>query len=397
MRIRGRGIGGALCLAIALVVVAVTPAYASGDPVDLTDTRPVKKLVGPGSPNLTELRWNVWGADLGSMFESGGRIYMTFGDTYGRPTRTDIEDAMKLPPPDPNTQENAGATTHLDHRSNVMAYFDAARFNPAKGPRFDGMISDRPGHAKELLSSKKIKGDEQSVIPTYGIAVGDRLILHYMSVRQFGPAPYYTLNYSGLAYSDDGGQTWTKDPDARWAGCCDPAGPGLSNFGMVSMERVGNYIYIFGVPGGRWGPVKLARVQANQILSPKHYRYWDGESFAARDESGGATVVPPAVGEFSVGWNSHYRKWLMMYIDGADGNIMMRTASCLTGPWKDPELVVAPEEGSPYAPFLAPRGNDTRDIHFALSIFSTYSVWWWHTALIDQTPGSGPEKCVTSG
>jgi hypothetical protein len=379
-------------LATGALLLAPSVGYASGDLVDLGNTYPIKKLIGPGSPNLTDAQWNVWGADLGSMFELGGRIYMTFGDTYGVPQPSDVAAATQLPPPDPNTQENDGLTTRLDHRSNTMGYFATA--NPASGPSFDGFITDRPGHAQELLPSKKVKGDEQTVIPTYGIAAGKRMYLHYMSVRTYNPAPQWTLNYSGLAYSDDGGQRWVKDPNVRWAGCCDPATTGLSNFGMVAMTRVGSNVYILGVPGGRWGGVKLARVRADQMLHISSYRYWTGSDFSAKTESAGAQIVAPAVGEFSVAWNSYYRKWIMLLTDGSSGNVMMRTASCLTGPWTDAELVIPPEAAVPYAPFLAPRWNDSPNIYFAVSLYGTYGVWWWHTQLLDQTPASGPAQCI---
>src|SRR3712207_9486665 len=60
------------------------PAVAS---VDEADTYQIARLTGPGSINNTAARWNVYGTDLGRMFEHRGRIYMAFGDTYGPPGR----------------------------------------------------------------------------------------------------------------------------------------------------------------------------------------------------------------------------------------------------------------------------------------------------------------------
>ena len=50
-----------------------------------------------------------------------------------------------------------------------------------------------------------------------------------------------------VAYSDNGGQSWTEDPNTKW--------PGNSNFGQVSMVQPGDgYVYLFGIPRGRYGP-----------------------------------------------------------------------------------------------------------------------------------------------
>ena len=51
---------------------------------------------------------------------------------------------------------------------------------------FDRMIEDAPGHAKELLPSKKLDGDEITVIPTYGIAVVTGMSSTNMSVNRWG-------------------------------------------------------------------------------------------------------------------------------------------------------------------------------------------------------------------
>jgi hypothetical protein len=102
----------------------------------VVDTRLVAQETGSGSEaiNDTAARWNVWGTDLGHMFEHRGRVHMVFGDTLG-------------PPGHPSQPS-------VDWRSNTMAI--SSDTSPADGLLFDEMISDRPGHAKELLSSAKV-------------------------------------------------------------------------------------------------------------------------------------------------------------------------------------------------------------------------------------------------
>lgn len=118
----------------------------------------IAKLTGPESLNETGAWWNVYGTDLGHMFEHEDRLFLVFGDTYRDRKRA--------------------------WRSNVMAWTEDD--NPRDGLSFDGMITAPSGHAQELLPSRKIWGWERTVIPTYGVSVGGRMFLHYMSVRYWG-------------------------------------------------------------------------------------------------------------------------------------------------------------------------------------------------------------------
>jgi len=384
-----------LALAIACGCWLAPAAAAAAEPtVDPSATRPVIKVSGPGPLNFSDLRFNLYAADLGSTFEYQHRLYMVFGDSFGRPRSADLERFAQERRSDP--------TRYTDWRSNTMA--SLADVDPAIGPLFAGMITDpaNPLEARELLPSAKqtCTGTEafceQTVIPTNGFAVGDRMFLHYMSVKRFGyPRPQdYDLNLSGIAFSDDGGHTWTKDGSTTWAGD--------SNFGQVAATRTGGDVYLFGIPGGRTGDVKLARVREDRVLNRPSYRYWDGRGWTHREGSAAVVASGPA-GELSVQWNSYFGKWLMMYLrvdppaaTSSTGSIVLRTADCLTGPWGAPQTVVTSSQyPSLYAPFIPPRWNDGPDVYFTMSIFLTYNVWWMHTALTG-TPRPGLRPCVAA-
>jgi hypothetical protein len=142
------------------------------------------------------------------MFTYEGRLYMVFGDTFGGPAATPFF-----------------SVAHSDWRSNTMAYV-ASSAQPVHGLYFSGMVTGGTGTAEQLLSSKKVVGVEQTVIPTYGIAVGKTMYLSYMSVKEFGAGGHWSCNYSGVADSKDGGQLFVKAPHIAWAGD--------SNFGQVA-------------------------------------------------------------------------------------------------------------------------------------------------------------------
>ena len=319
------------------------------------DTRLVAQETGspPEAINNTAARWNVWGTDLGHMFEHRGRIHMVFGDTLGPPGHPDLPSQ--------------------DWRSNTMAM--SSDPTPDDGLLFDDMITDAPGHAKELLSSAKVRHDELTVIPTSGTAVGSRIFLHYMSVREFDEkgAGTWTTNSSGLAYSDDDGNHWTKAPAPRW-------GPG-SNFSQAAIVDHEGHAYLFGVPAGRRGGVKLVRVPSGSLLDASAYRYWNAAGWVPSEVDASLIVAGP-VGELSVRWNSHYAKWLMMYLKVDRDAIVLRTADALTGPWED-ERVVASGRDYPmlYLGSIAPKWNDGPDIWFTMTMHRSYNVFWMRTSL----------------
>ncbi len=310
--------------------------------------RVVATLTGPDSINDTGTAYGVYGTDLGHSFEYHDELRMVFGDTF--------------------------AQNQTDWRSNVMAVISDQ--DPSDGLTFDRMIEDVPGHAKELIAQEAVPGTEVTIIPTYGIAVGDRMVLHYMAVSFWGEPGHWDLSQSGLAYSDDGGENWTVDPAATW--------PADTNFGQVSFVPVEGTIYVYGIPGGRFGGVKLARVAEADLQNLAAWEYWDGTGWIAGDETAGQLILPAPVGELSVRWNSYYGKWLMMYLNEDKYAIVLRTADELTGPWTDEQVVVTGADyPALYAPFMLPRWNDGPEISFAMSQFGPYQVYLMQASLTD--------------
>ena len=333
------------------------------------DVVQVSQLTGLSSPNRTG-RFEIAGQDLGSMFEAGGKTWFAFGDTFSRLT--------------PGMTGGAAGTGLW--RSNTLAY--TTDTNPADGITLDGYVVDDTGAAKELLPAKQVDNLEFAVIPTYGFAANGAMYLHYMSVKHFESMTAWATNYSGLARSTDGGETWTKLAAPRW--------PGDSNFIQVSVAKVDGDLYFWGVTHGRLGGVQLMKVPEQDVERQDAYRYFSGVSASGEpqwsaDIQAAKTIVDGTVGELSVAWNSYLDRWLMTYADGGNGSASIREAAAPWGRWGDAMTLVSAADvtGGLYAPFMLANytANDGKTIYFTLSKWGPYNVFWYRADLVKKGDG----------
>lgn len=337
---------------------AESPAVEAGPVADrpmpprVTGVDVISTVTGKGSTSRTDKRWQVHGTDLGIMWESRpGQVAIAFGDTFGK----------GFTPPGANGR---------DWRSNVLGFSRDAHL--ADGMSIDTMVQDSRCHAAELLNARRVDRYEITVIPTSGFAIGDRQFMTYMSVRTWGPIPgAWLTNHGGLAYSDDGGSTWTKDPYARWDNLF-----GTSQFQVSSMVPEGEYVYMFGTPNSRIGSVGLARVHRDHILNKTAYQYWRAGSWVpARDGNVASVLFGGPVGELSVRYDSSTSRWQMTYLDAVRGAIVMRKAREPQGLWSaSTELVRSSRFAQLYGGFMHP-WSAGEDLYFTMSTWTEYNVW----------------------
>jgi hypothetical protein len=305
---------------------------------------------GVGDVNQTATRFAVYATDLGVMWrDARGRVAIAFGDTYGEGWGG----------------QGAGPET-ADWRFNTLAHSTDSTLSD--GLRIDSMITDRPGHAAQILA-----GDpgvsEVTVIPTAAISSDGRDYLHYMSVRSWGTGGQWTTNYAGLAVSADGGRTWTKPTATRWPN----EGVG-SGFQLGAMARHRGHVYLFGTPNGRLGDARVARVVEKAVGRLSAYQYWTGTTWESRADNA-TPVMDGPVGELSVQYNTVTRQWVALYLDEHRAAIVLRTAPRPTGPWT-PGQVVADGAQHPglYGAFLHPDSAHSSVLHFAMSRWDPYHV-----------------------
>ncbi|MDR3174582.1 MAG: DUF4185 domain-containing protein, partial [Treponema sp.] len=306
------------------------PLKGDGFPYNLKglrDVRIVEALTGEYSINRTSSNYNVFGTDLGIIFDRGEEIFIAFGDTF------------------------SGADFKGDWRSNVLAV--TADRDASDGILFDRMISTKVNrNAIELLHARKQDNIEMTVIPTGGFSIGDTLYLCYMSVRHWGAAGEWDCNYGGIARSLNGGQTWEKLTNLQW--------DGKGIFVQLCPVKHRGYLYFYGIGGGRIGPAGLMRVREEQVEDKAAYEYFSGfeDGLALyrngkEAEENPASVIRGPAGELSVMYNPYAAEWLITYLSAE--NLVIRSSKTPEGPFS-PAHIIAKQSDYPglYGAFMHP-------------------------------------------
>jgi Domain of unknown function (DUF4185) len=329
---------------------------------------PLGWVTGEQSLNRTDINWSVGGTDLGILWDDGeDGILVAFGDTF-------------------YPRQPQGGGGGKDWRSNVLAR--STDKDLTAGMRIDSFVTDRRGHAKEILPSKKIDNSEKTVIPTGGCSIGGRQYLAYMSVRRWGVAGRWVTNYAGLAYSDDRGENWVK-----LTGKGSPTWENLSGsedhpFQMCTLVVEGEWVYFIGTPNGRAGAAYLSRVKLDDILEISRYQDWTGRHwewagpYGPGGYPGAVPVLPAPVGELSVAYHSAGQQWLATYYREADGGyqgtgnaIVYQTAPRITGPYSAPRVLVSGAEfPGLYGAYLHPWTMHDPEPCFIVSQWGPYNT-----------------------
>ncbi len=394
----------ALLCAVGSLALVAGPAQASqadrtaapGFPFTVNKVTQVAQLNGPSPSSPAALyapaahsindttRWGICGGDLGSLTYAQGTAYIALGDNY-----------TSCPP---GTGGPGGGLTPPDWRSNALGVIP----NPADfahGLHITRWISKDGRHAAEVIPSQHNAGDcesaetpgcEVTTIPTYGFATQGRLFLAFMSVHHWGAPGAWDVNYSSFAMSADKGKTWTVETSKiKW--------DARSNFAQVAVtpDPSGAYLLFYGIPGGRFGAVKLMRTPNTWqgVLNAHDYQYYTGTSARGQPQWNGsadrATVVADApVGELSVIYDPGVKQWLMTYLQGGgasgSGNLVIRGATHYWGPWSKPTTLVDQQQfPGLYGAFMNPHflSDGGHTIYFVMSQWDPYCVFWMRASL----------------
>jgi Domain of unknown function (DUF4185) len=315
--------------------------------------------------NDTPTRFQLDAGDLGIIWDEGdGTVRIAYGDSYGTGWRPSSAGG-------PDGWDNA----HADWRCNTLAISND--HDLAAGIRIDDMIQDRPGHAAQLLPCDKVRGIEETFVPTSGIHLGSVDYIASMSVNHWdAQSGVWRTNYSQISYSLDGGKSWTKS-SLRFVN----NSAGTDKFQMLTLVSSGAYVYVFGTQNGRFGDAYLARVPVDQLLDATAYEYWTAAGWKRGAEDKAVAVVRAPVGEMSVFYDAGLRTWLMTGLDQPMNSIVLRTAPSPAGPWSAEQVVVSGQQyPGLYGGFIHPWSSGS-DLYFTVSRWQQYQVFLMHTTL----------------
>ena len=371
-------------------------------------------VTGPNSPNNTINVFNIYGTDLGIMWDGGTLtttgerfVHVAFGDTFSGPNMTG------------------------DWRSNVLLIStdrnltDGLGLNPT-GPAYQFIPSNR-GALSWFFPT------EVTIIPTAGIHAGGTQYVGYMSVRSWDTPGRWTTNYSGVAVYNPVTDRWVLAPtsvrSSGWLRSSTPYRPGDQNFQQYAFvlqpedqveEGQPRYVYAFGTPSGRAGSAYLARVPEGSVADLSQWEYWDGSTWVKdrpvaavavlgdSDRSAGlfGFIIDWAndpnvfcgylgglfgaktggnISELSVQYNEYLDKYIVMYANGSN-DVVLRYADSPEGPWSDP-IIVATSAQYPglYAPMIHPWSGtgmlvddngeqDVSNLYWNMSLWNQYNV-----------------------
>lgn len=343
--------GGATAVALGVAGVGVNAAPARAQSTFR------KRLTGADLD--TARRWNVAGTDLGIPYVlENGSIGYLFGDTFA----------------------SAWPETGTDWRSPVML-----RSNVHPGAA-GGVVFDSAarvwgdGRAPEIMYNGHngigIAGIwEVTVIPNDGISFPEtgRQLVSYMSIEHWNAGPRNSLwksNYAGLAYSDNGNDFVRTD--LRWPNNGDNSDP----FQMWTMQRDGDWVYVFSTRAGRQdGPMMLRRVRWDRMFWPAEYEGW---GWNGSNWGWGRPCTPILNGRFGEPSVRRLRDgtWVMCYLNAATGNIVTRRATGPDGLWTPEQIQVSwAQEPYLYGGFIHPWSSTAvDDLHLMVSTWKRNSA-----------------------
>ncbi|WP_101952976.1 DUF4185 domain-containing protein [Mycobacterium sp. 3519A] len=371
-------------------------------------TKFVDWVTGNFLPNNTDQRFDIWGTDVGVMWDNGipddpktlineHQVLIAVGDTFGGDQMSGYWRN--------NTILRSGDTLLVDG----MSIPDGEWFNGNMfgGAPLNSPTSARPVIFKEILPAGLPTG--VTLIPTAGISLqtpgtkyGATQYMSFMSVKQWGNPGSWTTNYSAIAYSVDNGENWLVAPTSVRMNS-----GGNKNFQQQAFV-MGNdgYVYAYGTPNGRQGAAYVARVLPQDILDVSKYEYYrkgtktwfsstpagwyknaPSKATSVFGKESGACGVAKAgntVSEMSVQYNKSLNKYVVLYGDQFN-NIVIRTADSPQGKWSTATTILKQQNGGIYAPMMHPWSPSTlgtgTDLYWNLSLWSEYNVMLMRTDL----------------
>ena len=274
-------------------------------------------------------QYDCGGTDLGFPWydSEAKRLYVTFGDSFT---------AHKM-----NGTWNSNVTLYTDNFDFTNGVQWAGALNGAFGANrqitpITHNVANRNGWP--YSGDDKVSPLASTTIPTGGLVLNGTYYLFYMEVYRFDQVHDSTEKRVGMwdtfnsrvVKSTDKGKTWSLCESLVWH-CHDSDFNCLNGepFSQIHPLDIGDdYIYIYGIKGGRESGVSMARVLKTNFENYDEYEYYcgtsksTGEPVYRKGEQGlayikGKTscyVINGKCGELSFSYNPYFKKYMIFYL-----------------------------------------------------------------------------------
>lgn len=302
-------------------------------------------ITGPKGIN-SELLLNAGagGTDLGIPFElPDKKMMLLYGDTF------------------------SGQNMQGFWNSNFMAITEDK--NLSDGLTFSDVVATDNGMIKPFFQGNHQKGNENdpsvevTKIPTGGISIGDDTYIFYMSIRYWGVAGSWNVNYNEcLKATDNTYKNWLPVSTLRWTE------NDLYYAGQIypfNNPKDPSNIYFVSIPGGRNNGSVMFRVNKDKFENRSEYEYLVGKSTWVKGDEGMSMlnqnpyyIMTPGVSEPSIMYSEYLDKFIYSTLKGSA--IVFGVSENVEGPYKEIHQVLKGNDfPTLYGGFIHPNFTDS--------------------------------------
>ena len=278
---------------------------------------------GEQTVNRTLSRAGIYGTDLGASFEHDGRLWFLFGDTVGVTMGGDDSMAWSVDQ------------------------------DPDDCIEISFLVDDEGAWLPPVVPGVRLTGFE---VPMEGVSVDGSMYVYFTTDH----SNEHTMGRSVLARSEDDGRSFEHVADVSTLGS-------FINVSVVMVNGAelpglpsdsGRGLLIWGSGEYRQSGVHLAWQPVDEIEDPASMRYFSRVSddcsplWSPGEQDAAPLIEERCVGELSVEWNPHLRKWLMTYNCGEPRGIRFHTADHPWGPWSESQSLFHPWDDGGYCHFI---------------------------------------------
>jgi hypothetical protein len=291
-------------------------------------------------PRLKNDQMTLIGQDGGQSISLGDKFLFVFSDTLVAPSNNL---AIKNPhPPSPIPTPYGQQSIFLANTAGISDERDLRR--ALAHLRY---FTDDEGLPREILSpDKETERRRVRFWPEHGVFIDGRVYLFYLGIQTIDSHSIWGFRNVGtglMVLNPETGETRQVLDGRDW--CLWKADADDFHFG-VQVVHENDYVYIFAsFRRGFDTSARLARVHPQQIEDLAAYEYLSSTQPRWTSNFAGSYDLGECSNEYSVSFNQYLQKYIMIYLDGHQKTLMLRTADQLWGPYTPPrKLVTVPYE-----------------------------------------------------